>query len=195
MSIDLGTGDGRLPGVLARDDPERLFIGVDANAAALRRWSGRAFRDRVPNLLYVRAAVEDLPAELLGVADRISVVLPWGSLLAAVARPVPALLAGIRRLGRPGARLHVVLGLDPDRDRSESRRLDLPGLDSAHLRGPLPAAYAAAGFRIVRVRRLAAPQMASWPTTWAKRLAGGRPRRVLEIEAVASTTPSAGPAG
>ena len=80
MSIDLGTGDGRLPAVLAREAPERLFVGVDASAAGMRERSGRACRSHVPNLLFVRAAVEALPPELTGIADDVTVVLPWGSL-------------------------------------------------------------------------------------------------------------------
>ena len=34
MTIDLGTGDGRLPQALAARDADRLFVGIDANAAS-----------------------------------------------------------------------------------------------------------------------------------------------------------------
>lgn len=194
MSIDLGTGDGRLPYVMARKAPQRLFIGVDANAAALRETSGRAFRAGARNLLYVRAAVEDLPAELAGAADRVTVVLPWGSLLAAVALPTASALAGIRGLCQPDARLCVVLGIDPERDRAECVRLGLPTLDAAYLKGPLAAAYATVGFRVTSVRSLAAERLAQWPSTWARRLAHGRARPVLQIEAVATPPPTRRPA-
>jgi hypothetical protein len=181
--VDLGTGDGRLPCTLAARDTDRLFIGVDANAAALRELSGRAFRARTPNLLYVRAAVEAPPPELSGVADRVTVVLPWGSLLAAVARPSPEALLRIRGLCRPGAALTLVLGVDAARDRAEAIRLGLPALDEAHLRGPLSAAYAAAGFAVESVAPLASSQLARWPSTWARRLAHGHARPVFQIEA------------
>jgi 16S rRNA (adenine(1408)-N(1))-methyltransferase len=131
----------------------------------------------------VRAAVEALPPELSGAADRVTVVLPWGSLLAAVARPVRPALQAIRGLCRPGAVLTVVLGVDPDRDRAEAARLDLPPLDAAHFEGPLPADYAAGGFRVARVSSITPDQLARWPSTWAKRLAHGRLRSVFEIEA------------
>jgi hypothetical protein len=160
-----------------------LFIGVDANAAALRELSGRAARDGPSNTLYVRAAVEHLPHELAGVADRITVVLPWGSLLAAVAVPHVPLLRGIRALGQPQARLTVVLGIDPARDRSEADRLGLPVLEAAHLDGPLRAGYAEAGFTVRSVRPLALAQLAAWPSTWARKLARGHARSVFRIEA------------
>ena len=92
---------------------------MDANAAALRQRSGRAARARRPNVLYVRAAVVVLPPELMGAADRVTVVLPWGSLLAAVARPCVPVMQGIRGLCQPGAGLTVVVGIDPTRDGGE----------------------------------------------------------------------------
>lgn len=185
MSLDLGTGDGRLPYVMARADGERLFVGIDANAGGLRERSGRAARAGLSNLVYVRASVEQLPVELTGIADRVTVVLPWGSLLAAVARPSVALLAGIRALCRPGADLTVVLSL-ATRDRAEALRLDLPPLDEVHVRGTQAASYAQAGFAVDSVRRLDAGELARWPSTWARRLAHGRSRSVFQIEARAA---------
>lgn len=180
----MGTGDGRLPYRLAAQAPDRLFIGIDANADALRKWSGRALRERIANLLYVRAAVEDLPPELQGCADVLTVVLPWGSLLAAVARPHVAVLRGLRGPCREGAALHVVLGLDAARDRAELERLGLPPLDEA-LRAPTFArGYEEAGFTAPVVRALEdAP--ARYPSTWAARLAHGGDRRFVEIVALA----------
>jgi 16S rRNA (adenine(1408)-N(1))-methyltransferase len=140
-------------------------------------------RSRLRNLLFVRAAAEELPSELTGVADEVTVILPWGSLLAAVARPVPAVLAGVRRLSRPGARLTVVLAVDPARDRAEAARLGLPALDAAHFAGPLAAAYGASGFTVDRVRAVTAADLARWPSTWARRLAHGRDRTAFEIQA------------
>ena len=183
MTIDLGTGDGRLPYVWSLQSLDRLFIGVDASAAGLRELSGRAHRAHLPNLFYVRAGVEHLPAELEGVADHVAVVLPWGSLLAAVARPSPDVLARIRGLCRPGALLSVVLGVDPTRDRSEITRLQIPALTETHLHGPLTAAYAAAGFRVTSSVRRDATDLHRWPSTWARRLFHGGPRGALEIEA------------
>ena len=185
MSLDLGTGDGRLPYALGRQTPQRLFVGIDANAAGLRKLSGRAAREGLGNVLYVRAAVEDLPLELAGVADRVTVLLPWGSLLAAVARPCVPALAGIRALCEPGASLSVILSV-AERDLAEARRLGLPPLDGAHLQGHLAAGYAAAGFTVSSVRPLDLDQLARWPSTWARRLAHGKPRPVFQVEAQAS---------
>ena len=181
--MDLGTGDGRLPFVLARETPDRLFVGIDANAAGLGPLSGRAQRERLANLVYVRAGVESLPPELAGIADRVTVILPWGSLLAGVARPSADVVLGIRALCRPRAALTIVLGVDADRDRAEARRLRLPSLDERHLQGALSAAYSAAGFDVTSTRRVGPGELARWPSTWARRLAFGLTRSVLRIEA------------
>jgi hypothetical protein len=175
---------------LARKEPGRLFVGLDAHAAGLHKVSGRAFRARLANVLYARAAVEDLPPELAGVADRVTVVLPWGSLLGAVARPSVSLLRGIRLMCQPGATLTVLLGIDPVRDRSEVLRLGLgplvgPFADRG-LASHLTAGYGAAGFAITSVRSLGPNELALWPSTWVKRLAHGRSRLLRRVEARAA---------
>jgi hypothetical protein len=130
----------------------------------------------------VRAGVEALPIELALSADELTVVLPWGSLLEAVARPRLETLRGIRALCRPGAALTVVLAVDPVRDRAELARLGLGALDEAHLRGAA-ADYADAGLGLRSVRPIDSTRLREWPSTWARRLAHGRVRTAFEIEA------------
>jgi 16S rRNA (adenine(1408)-N(1))-methyltransferase len=193
VSVDLGTGDGRLPWVWAREEPSRLFIGVDSNVAGLREYSRRASRAGVANLVYVRAAVEGLPPELAGVADQVTAILPWGSLLAALARPSRELLMGIRALCRPRATLTVVLGSDPVRDHAEMLRLGVPSFEAARLAREIEAGYSDAGFQLGSVRTMPVTELARWPTTWARRLAHGRGRSFLRIEARVRTRPAASP--
>jgi hypothetical protein len=169
--------------VLAREAPGRLFIGVDASAAGLRELSNRALRLGLSNVLYVRAAVEALPPELRGLADRITVILPWGSLLSAVARPVVPVLADIRALGRPGAKVTAVMGVDPVRDRAEAVRLGLPDLGRGHFAGPLAEGYAAAGLTVSSVRAIGPDGLARWPSSWAGRLTHGAARPLFVVEA------------
>jgi hypothetical protein len=110
-----------------------------------------------------------------------TVVLPWGSLLAAVAQPNVPALAGIRTLCQPEASLSVILSVG-DRDLREARRLGLPALDDEHLQH-LAIGYAAAGFTVTSVRQLDVDELAAWPSTWAQRLAHGRPRPVFQVDA------------
>lgn len=186
MTIDVGAGDGLAVLRAAKADPSRLFIAIDANADGLREASAKALRrDGAPNALFVRAAVEALPAELAGMADRVTVMLPWGSLLRAVVLPDVPLLANIRAVIRPGGRLDAVYALDAKRDAAALRVL---GLDAAE-DGPSVAmreGYAAAGLRVDAARELVRADVAALGTTWARRLAAAPTgRRAWRIEATA----------
>ncbi len=87
--IDLGTGDGRFVYQSARRNPHKFYIGIDAEARALEKISEKIHRKPqkggLRNVMFVQAAVEDLPSELDGVADELHIHFPWGSLLGAVA--------------------------------------------------------------------------------------------------------------
>jgi 16S rRNA (adenine(1408)-N(1))-methyltransferase len=83
--VDLGTGDGRYVLATAAACPDRLVIGVDANAAAMadaaRKATARSGKPGkpgggLPNALFVVAAVEALPVELAGVADLVTAHFP-----------------------------------------------------------------------------------------------------------------------
>jgi trans-aconitate methyltransferase len=109
VAIDVGTGDGAYARRLAAADPGLLVVGIDANADNLRTASRRAgaseARGGLPNLLFGRLALERAPGALEGLADRLSVLLPWGSLLRAAAGGEPEGLRRLRGLCAPGAEL------------------------------------------------------------------------------------------
>lgn len=172
--IDVGTGDGRWLFRLAREHPDFLCIGIDANLDAARHVARRARRRRerggAPNMLLVRSRAEALPETLRGVADAVYVQYPWGGLLRAVTGGDAAALAGIAGLLRPGGRLHVLV--------NTSALEDLPA--------DLAGAYAGAGLRIVRRAVALLPHR----TTWAGRLGQGRPLQTLCVEAEGRWPPS-----
>lgn len=159
---------------------------MDANAVGLREFSGRASREHLTNAVFVRAAIENLPPALAGVADRVTIVLPWGSLLAAVIAPSLPVLRAIRALCARQAVITVVIGGDPIRDRAETERLGLPVLPLPMRQAELAAGWAAAGFALGDVREIDAADLAAWPSTWAKRLAHGLRRRFWRLDARAS---------
>jgi 16S rRNA (adenine(1408)-N(1))-methyltransferase len=87
--VDIGTGDGRFVYQTARENPAKFYVGIDANSRPLEKISMKATRrpakGGAPNLMFVQAAIEDLPDELNDAADEIHIHFPWGSLLRAVA--------------------------------------------------------------------------------------------------------------
>src|SRR5215218_4119093 len=77
--IDLGTGGGTALLRRARRVPETFFVGIDAAAERMREASHRGARPVErggrPNVAFVAAAAEDLPGDLVGFADEVSIVL------------------------------------------------------------------------------------------------------------------------
>ena len=185
MVIDLGTGDGRFVSAAAKANPNKFFIGVDANAKPLEKPSMKATRKPakggLPNVLLVQAAVEELPEELNGSADEIHIHFPWGSLLRAVATADGSILTSLRRIAAPECLLEIVIGVDPTRDQTEIERLDLPELSSTYLTGFLTGRYESAGFTLVECGALDAHQWSKLETSWARRLQNSSSRKVVYL--------------
>ena len=180
--IDIGTGDGRFVYQSARRNPNKFYIGIDPNTRPLEKISEKIYRKPAkggaPNVLFIQSAVEELPAELNGVADEVHVHFPWGSLLRAVATGEIDVLRNVRRICSTGALLEVVIGIDPERDRSEIERLGLTPLSLEFIDTVLAPSYAAAGFAITERGILAASEWPDFETSWAKRLKGNERRPI-----------------
>jgi 16S rRNA (adenine(1408)-N(1))-methyltransferase len=152
-----------------------LFVGVDAIADNLRDASRRA----LPNCLFGRLALEDAPGELAGLADRLTVLFPWGSLLRAVSAPDVAGISRLRAICRAGAEVRFLFELDSDPQALERRYLEA-GLALGGTPVPVETAR-------------------TLPTTWAKKLGfSGKNRAFWEFRgrAAGPTGPTRGaPAG
>jgi 16S rRNA (adenine(1408)-N(1))-methyltransferase len=189
--IDIGTGDGRFVYQSARRNPDRYYIGIDPSPRPLAKVSEKIHRrpekGGLGNVLFVQAAVEDLPSELDRVADEVHVHFPWGSLLRAVALGEKAGLGSIRQICAPDALLEVVIALDTQRDRSEIERLGLNPLTSVYLQSVLVSQYRAAGFEVTEAASLPCTEWPRVNTSWAERLRGrtGRSITYLIARAVA----------
>lgn len=183
--IDIGTGDGRFVSAAAKANPNKFYIGVDANVKPLEKPSMRATRKSakggLPNAMFVQAAVEDLPNEFNGVADEIHIHFPWGSLLKAVATGDADILASLKRIAAPGCLLEIIIGIDPERDRAELDRLGVPELTPIVLHSFLIPQYIAAGFAFVETRTLPQAEWSKLETSWARRLQTGSARTVLSL--------------
>jgi 16S rRNA (adenine(1408)-N(1))-methyltransferase len=164
--IDLGTGDGRWVYRLARGHPDWCCIGVDANAAAMRKFSWRASRKMArggaPNAWFVLAAVETLPGALLSIADEVHVQYPWGSLRQMLLASGKDGLGHLARIAKPGAAFQITLNL-----------LSEDSEGPAHL----PRAYARAGLDVRKMELMTVAPA----TSWGKRIGQGGPMRVLVI--------------
>ena len=162
IMIDIGTGDGYFVRHSAAKTPDRLVIGIDACRGNLCDISRKAPQ----NALFVIANALNLPSDLTNLADRVTINFPWGSLLSGLLTGDAALIGGLLRIMRLQASLEISLNggalaeqgwsLDEGAERifrvltESGLRLNKP---------PMP---------------LAAKELHSYPSMWAKRLAFGR---------------------
>lgn len=163
--IDIGTGDGRFVYQSARQNPNKFYIGIDPNVRPLEKISEKIHRKPAkggaPNVLFIQAAIEDLPPELDGVADEVHVHFPWGGLLRAVANGDVDILRNVRRICSPGALLEVVINdCIPDQ---------------------LIERYRSAGFEVLEHGSVPAAQWSEFETTWARRLKQNEHRPVFYL--------------
>jgi len=166
--IDLGTGDGRFVRHVAATCPTTFAIGVDACRENLREASRRA----PANALYLIANALALPPALDGLATRLTVNFPWGSLLAALLAGDPALMERLAGLARPGALVEVRLNA------GALAEAGWPLMEGARR---VRQALQAGGFNVRPAVELGPRELRACPTTWARRLAFGRDPRALEL--------------
>ncbi len=197
--VDIGTGDGRFVYRSAQENPNKFFIGIDANTKPLEKISMKATRKPakggLPNVLFVQAAVENLPEELNETADEIHIHFPWGSLLRAVVMADENVLNSLRRICAPECLIEIIVGIDEQRDKSEIERLGLPGLSSEYLENVLIPKYEAGGFEILESGFLTSSEWSKLETSWARKLQTGSNsnstnRKVIYITALLPTNDS-----
>jgi 16S rRNA (adenine(1408)-N(1))-methyltransferase len=183
----MGAGDGLFVCQSARENPAKFYIGIDANASRLEKVSEKVTRrpakGGLPNVIFLQAAIEELPVELGGIANEVHIQFPWGTLLGAVASGDTGVLRGLRRICASDAILLIIIGLDAKRDRSEIERLGIEPLSPDFIENELRPRYHNAGFDIVERGVLSQSEWSNLRSSWAKRLLGNPERSLTYIKA------------
>jgi len=171
VTIDAGTGDGRAVLAAAAREPATLVLGLDANAASMAESSRRAARSAgkggLANAAFVVAAAESPPAELAGLAQLVTVQLPWGSLLRGVVGRDDAVAAGLAGLVIHEGVLELLLA-PMERDRLDG----VPTTPDALVTGAA-STFGRHGFAVDLVRERTPAEVRASGSTWARRLDRG----------------------
>jgi 16S rRNA (adenine(1408)-N(1))-methyltransferase len=185
VHIDVGAGSGRQVLKLSEKNPGGFYIGMDPSAGSMRENSVKAAKNgkksRPDNLLFAVGSIESVPDELAGIADIISVVLPWGSLRDGIARADALVLGNLRRLGKTGAALEILIGYDEKSEPHEMEKRGLPMLSQGHFKSLAPM-YRNAGIELRGIEAIGNDALKSIESDWAKRLAYGKARTVYRID-------------
>ena len=189
--LDIGTGDGKFVYRTAQANPNLLCLGVDADLSSLFEYSRKSERKPerggVPNALFILASVERLPVELDGIADLVTVHLPWGSLLSGIVHADISALSNIAATAKPGSVLDVLIGYSRKYEAHEMRRRKLPELTLSLIDEHIAPGFLEAGLRITSRSILSNQELKQIPLTWGRRLAHGRERETFRIRAVVET--------
>jgi 16S rRNA (adenine(1408)-N(1))-methyltransferase len=209
--VDLGTGDGRAVIMEAAADPGTLVIGIDADARAMAELSRKAAaapaKGGHANVVFIASGVELLPAELDGIADRVTVRFPWGSLLRGAIGVDPEVSRSIGRLVGSAGTLELALSIvEHDRlgarDAVADASTDAAITDAAATDAGLPADAAFArlgrpfgeadverirsvfgglGLGLQDVEPMTREAVAAYGSSWARRLRVGRDRPAWRV--------------
>lgn len=181
IEIDLGTGDGRFVYKNALLRNGTFFIGVDPAEKQLEIYSKKAVKEKVKNLIYVVASFEIIPSELKGVADKIYLNLPWGTLLENIVKPTKRGLGQLLELLKEKGELEIILGYAQEFDPSETKRLNLPPINLSLISDIIVPAFEEKDFLAKESYEMSKKQLADVETTWAKKLRFGRDRKIYKV--------------
>jgi 16S rRNA (adenine(1408)-N(1))-methyltransferase len=145
-------------------------------AEASRRAAAPARKGGLPNARFLVASAEALPQGLEGIAELMTVNLPWGSLLRGALALDPTAARGIGSLLAPGGRVDMLLA--PAARDGLAADVDVP----ARLADGLRRDWRTLGLELLEASPATPTDVAARPTTWARRLrlgsAAGEPDRV-----------------
>jgi 16S rRNA (adenine(1408)-N(1))-methyltransferase len=83
--VDIGTGDGEFVYKIAKENPDRFIIGIEPHHQGLEKISARVYkkpaRGGLKNALFILSNIEEMPAELDGIANQVFINFPWAGLL------------------------------------------------------------------------------------------------------------------
>jgi 16S rRNA (adenine(1408)-N(1))-methyltransferase len=182
VTIGVGTGDGRAVLETAARQPSTFVLGMDASAAGMAEASRRSARSvrkgGLANTMFVLAAAEAPPTVLAGVANAVTVLFPWGSLLRGVLGGDAAVAAGLDSLVAPDGSIELLLAPAP-RDGLDGLPTATPAIVAATAR-----TFAPFGFELVEGRRATDDEVRAAGSTWARRLGVAGRRGAVEDRSV-----------
>lgn len=181
IHIDLGTGNGKYIYDLAVKDPCTLYIGIEPTASNLYEYSKKANKNKLNNLIYVISSIENLSDDLNGLADKVYINFPWGSLLEVIVKDLPELLNKISLLGKSKSEFHFTFAYSAIHEPVEIEKRNLPILTEEYLFTNIKEIYLKAGLSVESCINITPQEVNKFGTLWARKLFLGKSRDVYKI--------------
>lgn len=180
--IDLGTGDGRYVFKNASQNSKNLYVGVDPSQKQLAVYSKKAVKNKLKNSLFVIGSIEIYPEVLFGSANKMLIILPWGTLLQSIVNLDESALINIDKTLDSNGTLEIIFGYSQDAEPTEVKRLGLDKLDINYINSTIIPKFIELGYKIDSVEELTKEQLDKFETTWSKKLRFGQDRPIFHLE-------------
>lgn len=186
LVMDLGCGDGKFAYNYALKNPNTLVLAIDSDKRQMERVSYKASRKPAKgglnNVKYIWSSVENLPKEISGLADKVFINFPWGSLLAGTIKAQPEFLEVFSRLLRPDGELYILTTYSTKYEPQTVAQLGLPQLSLDYVCSTMSQEYARYNLQLQNTELVSQELSIDSYGTWPKRLVkGSRDREVYSI--------------
>ena len=183
--IDIGTGNGRYPYLYAKNKPASLAIGIDPAGDNMIEYSVKSLKKPskggLHNVLYCVAAIESIPEEFSNIGDKITVNLPWGSLLEGIVKGEETVLNEIFKMAKNNCSFRATFSYTQLHELGEIERRELPELSPSYIENTLISHYNKAGIHITEVKQFSNEDLKRVNTLWAKKLMVSKKRDIYSI--------------
>lgn len=182
--VDLGTGDGRFIYESALKDPHTLYVGIDPAEKQMREYSVKCVKKKLDNALFLVSSIENLPDDFSEIADVLTIILPWGSLLGGIVRGETVIIGKVAGIIKRGGEISIVLGYSAELEPSESERLELPELTPEYVENTIAKAFSARITNIngIEILDYSNDKLGNIGSNWAKKLTFGRDRKLYSLK-------------
>lgn len=184
--VDIGTGDGQFIYRKAKQNPDVLYIGIDASIDSMLKCSikisKKPSKGGLKNVLLVVGTVEDLPNEMTSIADKITINLPWGSLRDGIVKGDEVVLKNIKKISKANTDISICVTYSDKYEKEEINIRKLPPLSLSFIKTQLKAKYSFYGIKIDDVCLWNNDMLKTLDTKWAKKLAYGKKREIYYMK-------------
>lgn len=185
IHVDIGTGDGKYIYRQALKNPNVYFIGIDNVKKNLEKFSAkilRKYRNNTSNVLFIISSLEAIPYDINNIADRITIYLPWGILLEAIVRPLEEILKYVVIIAKNRSFFEFIITYSHIYEENEMRKRGLPNIELNYFCEGYQKKLRSIGLVLTKISILSNDQLKQIESSWAKKLAFGRPRQFFKLE-------------
>ena len=185
ICVDIGTGDGRNIYRKAKNNKTALYIGLDPVKDNMEetavKIAKKPEKGGLDNALLVVATAEKLPDELHGIADKVTILFPWGILLEGIIKPEEQIISAVKTTSKNGAEFEFITTYSANCEENMMETRNMPELNLEYFNSEYKSVLQNMGLIVENIEMLDNEFVKKFDSKWARRLAFGRKRDFYRI--------------